>query len=112
MTGLSPPTRSCTMVLFVIVLLRSSCPRWILRAQAHASSSQNRRRHFCSKPECRSHPSTILLSDSTRSIAIVGTQVQLDPSGARETLKIFPKLPNKLTYFAALAQPLQNRKHP
>lgn len=34
---------------------------------------------------------------------IVGKQVQLDPSGARETLKMFPKLPNKLTYLADLA---------
>ena len=34
---------------------------------------------------------------------IVGKQVQFDPSGARETLKMFPKLPNKLTYLADLA---------
>jgi hypothetical protein len=34
---------------------------------------------------------------------IVIAQIAIDPSGARETLKRFPKLPNKLNYLAELA---------
>jgi tetratricopeptide (TPR) repeat protein len=35
---------------------------------------------------------------------IVVAQIAIDPPEARETLKAFPKLPNKLNYFTALAQ--------
>lgn len=34
---------------------------------------------------------------------IIVAQIQIDPAGARETLKIFPKQPNKLKYFTSLA---------
>jgi len=35
--------------------------------------------------------------------SIVVAQIAIDPPGARETLKMFPKLPNKLNYLTALA---------
>ena len=34
---------------------------------------------------------------------IIVAQIQIDPAGARETLKNFPKQPNKLKYFTSLA---------
>ena len=34
---------------------------------------------------------------------VVVAQIAMDPSAARDTLKVFPKLPNKLNYFMALA---------
>lgn len=34
---------------------------------------------------------------------IVLAQIGIDPAGAQETLKVFPKLPNKLNHFTALA---------
>jgi hypothetical protein len=39
---------------------------------------------------------------------VVVAQITIDPPGARDTLKMFPKLPNKLNYFTALAAAFAN----
>jgi len=39
---------------------------------------------------------------------VVVAQIAIDPPGARETLKLFPKLPNKLNHFTALAAAYAN----
>ena len=102
MTGLPRPTflaRWCSFVILCVGLLAPDEPS---RA-AHAF-----------KPET---PTALLLEargaatsiDDRAELSaaldpIVVAQIAVHPPGARETLKLFPKLPNKLNYFTALAQ--------
>ena len=99
MIGLSRPTTPSRLAPFVIVCLiafespsraadppKSESPAAILlEARGAAASIEDR---------------------AERSAAldpVVVAQIAVDPPGARETLKMFPKLPSKLNYFTALA---------
>ena len=102
MTGLPRPTLPARWCWFVIACFGLLAPDGPSRA-AHAFKSEL--------------PTALLLEArgtaasiddrAERSAAldpIVVAQIAIDPREARETLRAFPKLPNKLNYFTALAQ--------
>ena len=98
-TGLTPPTLPSRVCSFVIVCcgflasnepsraspLKSESPTALLvEARETAASIDDR-----AERSAALHP-------------VVVAQIAIDPAGARDTLKAFPTLPNKLNYFTAL----------
>ncbi len=102
MTGLSRPTRHAPLCSFVIVCFGLLAPDGSSRA-AHTLKSESptallfEARGAAASIDDRAERSSAL-------DPIVVAQIAIDPPEARETLKHFPKLPNKLNYFTALAQ--------
>ena len=102
MTGLSRPTRHAPLCSFIIVCFGLLAPDGSSRA-AHALKSESPTALLL---EARGAAASIddRAERSSALDPIVIAQIAIDPPEARETLKVFPKLPNKLNYFTALAQ--------
>ncbi len=102
MTGLSRPTRHAPLCSFVIVCFGLLAPDGSSRA-AHALKSESPTALLL---EARGAAASIddRAERSSALDPIVVAQIAIDPPEARETLKHFPKLPNKLNYISALAQ--------
>jgi len=101
-TGLSRPTRHAPLCTFVIVCFGLLAPDGSSRA-AHALKYETPTALLL---EARGAAASIddRAERSSALDPIVVAQIAIDPPEARETLKHFPKLPNKLNYFTALAQ--------
>ncbi|HET9606250.1 MAG TPA: hypothetical protein VFO87_04320 [Nitrospira sp.] len=102
MTGLPRPTLPARWCWFVIVCFGLLAHDGPSRA-VHAFKSESPTALLL---EARSTAASIddRAERSTSLDPIVVAQIAIDPPEARETLKAFPKLPNKLNYFTALAQ--------
>src|SRR5687767_8711827 len=101
MTGLprlAVPARLCSFVIVCFGLLASAEP-------SHATSPVKTESPTALLLEARGIAASID-DRAERSAAlnpIVVAQIAMDPPQARETLRAFPKLPNRLNYLAALA---------
>lgn len=101
MTGLSRPAvpaRLCSFVIVCFGLLASAEP-------SHATSPVKAESPTALLLEARGIAASIddRVERSAALHPIVVAQIAMDPPQARETLRAFPKLPNKLNYLAALA---------
>ena len=101
MTGLprpAVPARLCSFVIVCFGLLASAEP-------SHAKSPVKAESPTALLLEARGIAASIddRVERSAALNPIVVAQISMDPPQARETLRAFPKLPNKLNYLAALA---------
>lgn len=101
MTGLprpAVPARLCSFVIVCFGLLASAEP-------SHATSPVKAESPTALLLEARGIAASIddRVERSAALDPIVVAQIAMDPPQARETLRAFPKLPNKLNYLAALA---------